>query len=88
MLRLIILLGLKIYKTEIIKAVVKEFIRRKLHKKYSKEIEEWKKYMREQKFTIKLDEQMKNEIEHFQKTIKKWKLKELEEFVINGLPLP
>jgi len=85
-LRLIILLGLKIYKTEIIKAIVKEFIRRKLHKKYSKEIEAWKKYIREQKFTIKLDEQMKEEIERFQETIKKWKLKELEEFVCPDIP--
>lgn len=64
---------------------MKEFIRRKLHKKYSKEIEIWEKYMREQKFAIKLDKQMKEEISRFIKTIKKWTPKELEEFMIEGL---
>ena len=80
-----ILLGLEIYKAEIIKVVIKEFLRRKLDKVYAKEIEEWKKYIREQKFAIKLDKQMKDEIKRFQKTIKKWTPKELEEFVIEGL---
>ena len=64
---------------------MKEFIARGLDKKYSKEIEAWKKYKREQKFAKKLDKQMKNEIERFRKTIKKWKPKELEEFIIEGL---
>ena len=44
------------------------------------------KYMREQKFAIKLDEQMREEIERFRKTIKGWTPKELKEFVIEGLP--
>ena len=68
---------------------MKEFIARGLDKVYAKEIEEWKKYKREQKFAVKLDKQMKDEIECFQKTIKKWEPKELEElkeFVIEGLP--
>ena len=67
------------------KVIIKEFLRRKLDKVYAKEIEEWKKYIREQKFAIKLDKQMKDEIKRFQKTIKKWTPKELEEFVIEGL---
>ena len=67
------------------KVIIKEFLRRKLDKVYAKEIEEWKKYIREQKFAIKLDKQMRDEIKRFQKTIKKWTPKELEEFVIEGL---
>ena len=84
--RLIILLGLEVYKAEITKAVIVEFLRRGLGKVYSKEIEEWKKYMREQKFAIKLDKQMKDEIKRFQKTIKKWEPKELEDFVCPDPP--
>ena len=84
--RLIILLGLEVYKAEIIKAVIVEFLRRGLNKVYSKEIEEWKKYMREQKFAIKLDKQMKDEIKRFQKTIKKWEPKELEESICPDPP--
>ncbi|MBA7574505.1 hypothetical protein ES708_16314 [subsurface metagenome] len=79
-------MGIEIYKTEIIKAVVKEFLRRKLHKTYAKEIAEWQKYYREQKFAIKLDKQMRDEIDRFKKEIKGWKPKELEEFIIEGLP--
>lgn len=76
---------MRIAKKEIIKVVVKEFIARGLDKVYAKEIEEWKKYYREQKFAKKLDKQMKEEIERFQKTIKKWEPEGLEEFVIEGL---
>jgi len=82
-------LGIEFGKYEIIKAVMKEFIARGLDKVYAKEIEEWKKYIREQKFAVKLDKQMKDEIERFQKTIKKWEpkeLKELKEFVCPDLP--
>lgn len=64
---------------------MKEFIARGLDKVYAKEIEAWKKYKREKKFAIKLDKQMKDEIERFQKTIKKWEPKELEKFIIEGL---
>ena len=78
-------MGIEVYKTEIMKAVIKEFLSRKLDKVYSKEIEEWKKYIREQKFNIKLDKQMKAEIKRFKKDLKKWTPKELEEFVIEGL---
>jgi len=62
-----------------------EFLRRGLDRVYSKEIEEWKKYYREQKFAKKLDKQMKAEIKRFKEDLKKWKPKELEEFVIEGL---
>lgn len=72
---------MKFAKHEIIKAVMKEFIARGLDKTYAKEIEEWKKYKREQKFAIKLDKQMKEEVERFRKTIKKWKPKELGEII-------
>jgi len=64
---------------------MKEFIARGLDKTYAKEIEEWKKYIREKKFAKKLDKQMKDEIKRFEKEIKKWEPKELEEFVIEGL---
>lgn len=78
-------MGLEIYKTEIIKAAVKEFLSRELDKVYAKEIEEWEKYIREQKFGIKLDKQMRNEIDRFRKEIKLWTISELEVFVIEGL---
>lgn len=67
------------------KAIVKEFLRRGLDKTYAKEIAEWQEYIDQKKFGIKLDKQMKKEIARFRKTIKKWKTKELEEFVIEGL---
>ena len=76
---------MEIAKKEIIKAVIKEFIARELDKVYHKEIEAWKKYYREQKFAKKLDKQMREEIKRFQKELKKWKPKELEEFIIEGL---
>ena len=78
---MILFLGTKYAKHEIIKAVVKEFIARGLDKTYAKEIEEWKKYMREKKFAKKLDKQMKDEIERFKKDIKGWTPKELEEII-------
>jgi len=78
-------LGLEVYKTEIIKAVIVEFLRRGLDKVYSKEIEEWKKYIREQKFAIKLDKQMKDEIERFTEDIKLWTVLELKEFICPDL---
>lgn len=64
---------------------MKEFIARGLDKTYAKEIAEWQKYYREQKFAKKLSKEMKEEVDRFQKTIKKWKTKELEEFIIEGL---
>lgn len=82
-------LGIEFAKHEIIKAVMKEFVARGLDKIYVKEIEEWEKYMREKKFAKKLDKQMKDEIERFQETIKKWEpeeLKELKDFVCPDLP--
>ncbi len=60
---------------------MKEFIARGLDKVYAKEIEEWKKYMREKKFAKKLDKQMEDEIERFRKNIKEWTPKELEEII-------
>lgn len=63
---------------------MKEFLARGLDKTYAKEIAEWKKYMDEKHFAVKLDKQMKAEIERFRKTIERWKPKELEEFVIEG----
>lgn len=64
---------------------MKEFLARGLDKTYAKEIEAWKKYIREKKFAKKLDKQMKNEVERFKKSLEKWTPKELEEFVIEGL---
>ena len=78
-------MGLEVYKAEIIKAVIAEFLRRGLDKVYSKEIEEWQKYYREQKFAVKLDKQMRDEIDRFTKEIKLWTVPELEEFIIEGL---
>lgn len=84
-LRLIFSLGIKFAKHEILKAVVSEFISRGLDKTYAKEIAEWQKYYREQKFAKKLDKQMKDEVERFRKSLKEWKPKELEKFVIEGI---
>jgi len=83
--RLIFALGIEFAKHEIAKAIIKEFIARGLDKTHTEEIAEWQKYYREQKFAKKLNKQMKEEIERFQKTIEKWTPKELEEFVIEGL---
>lgn len=82
---MIFVLGIKFAKHEIAKAIIKEFISRGLDKTYAKEIAEWQKYYREQKFAEKLDKQMKKEIERFQKELEKWKPDELEEFIIKGL---
>jgi len=78
---LVLCLGLEFGKPEIIKAIVKEFIARGLDKDYSKEIEEWKKYKREKKFAKKLNKEMKDEIERFEKDIKEWTPKELEKII-------
>ena len=83
--KLVFLLGWELAKYEILEAVMKEFIARGLDKVYAKKIEEWKKYKRERKFAKKLDKQMKEEIERFTNTIKKWEPKELEEIIIEGL---
>jgi len=83
---LILFLGTEYAKHEIIKAVMKEFIARGLDKVYDKEIEEWKKYIREQKFAIKLDKQMKDEIDRFAEDIKLWTVPELKEFVCPDFP--
>lgn len=64
---------------------MKEFIARGLDKKYSKKIKEWKKYLGEKKYTSELDEEFMEEIERFEKDIKEWEPKELEEIVIEGL---
>lgn len=60
---------------------MEEFIARGLDKKYSKEIEKWKKYQREKKFAKKLDKQGRDEIKRFKKDIKGWTPKELEEII-------
>lgn len=65
---------------------MEEFIARGLDKVYAKEIKEWKKYQDEKKFAVKLDKQMKNEIERFRNTIKQWELKELEDFICPDIP--
>ena len=65
--------------------MVKEFLKRGLDKKYSKEIAEWKKYIDQKKFAIKLDKQMRKEIARFKRQLKKWSTKELEEIVWEGL---
>lgn len=85
MLRLVLALGWEFGKNEIIKAVLEEFISRGLDKTYAKEIEEWKKYKREQKFAKKLNKEMRKEVECFQRELEKWTPKELKEFVIEGL---
>lgn len=64
---------------------MKEFIARGLDKTYAKEIAEWQKYKREQKFAKELDKKMMEEVESFQKELKRWKPEELEKFVIEGL---
>ena len=60
---------------------MKEFIRRGLDKVYSKEIEEWKKYKREEIYTKDLDKEMEDEMELFKENIKGWTPKELEEII-------
>ena len=79
--KLVLLLGWELAKYEILEKVMEEFVARGLDKVYTKEIKAWKKYKREKKFAIKLDEQMKGEIKRFKESIKGWKLKELEEIV-------
>lgn len=83
--KLVFLLGWKLAKYEILDKVMKEFLARGLNKVYAEEIEAWKKYMREQKFAIKLDKQMSDEVKRFQKTIKSWTPKELKEFIIEEI---
>ena len=78
-------LAFEVFKREVLKAVIKEFLSRGLDKKYSKEIEEWKQYIDQKKFAVKLDKQMRKEIERFRRSIKKWKPEELRGFVIEGL---
>ena len=86
MARLIFFLGIEFAKHEITKAIVREFIARGLDKVYAKRIEEWKKYMDEKEFAIKLDKQMREEVERFRKTLKEYTIPELEEIIIEGLP--
>ena len=78
---MILFLGVEIAKPEIIKVVIKEFVRRGLDKVYSEEIEEWKKYKREEIHTKDLDKEMQDEIDRFKENIKGWTPKELEEIV-------
>ena len=79
--KLVLLLGTKLAKYAILEKVMKEFVARGLDVKYAKEIKEWKKYKREKKFAKKLDKKMKAEIKKFEKNIKEWTPKELEEIV-------
>ena len=60
---------------------MKEFVRRGLDKVYSEEIEEWKKYKREEIHTKDLDKEMQDEIDRFKENIKGWTPKELEEII-------
>lgn len=83
---MIFALGFEVAKHEIGKAIIKEFIARGLDKVYVREIEEWKKYKREKKFAIKLDKQMRDEIERFRKDIEKWEPEELEKIVWDIIP--
>jgi len=78
---LILFLGVEIAKPEIIKAIMKEFVRRGLDKVYVKEIEQWKKYKREEIYTKDLDKEMQDEIDRFKENIKGWTPKELEEII-------
>ena len=78
MLELVFALGWELAKYEIGKLIIKEFTARGLDKVYVKEIEAWKKYQREKKFSVKLDKQMKEEIKRFEKEIKKWTPEELK----------
>ena len=78
-------LAFGVFKKEVLKAVVKEFLVRGLDKTYAKEITEWKKHMDEKRFAVKLNKQMRDEIKRFQREIKSWTPKELEEIVWEGL---
>ena len=78
---MILFLGVEIAKPEIIKAIMKEFVRRGLDKVYVKEIEQWKKYKREEIYTKDLDKEMQDEIDRFKENIKGWTPKELEEII-------
>ncbi len=78
---MILFLGVEAGKPLIIKAVMKEFISRGLDKVYAKEIKKWKKYLREKEYASELDEEIMEEFERFEKDIKGWTPKELEEIV-------
>ena len=78
-------LAFEVFKKEVVKAIVVEFIKRGLDKTYAKEIKEWKQYIDQKQFAVKLDKQMMEEIERFRGTIKSWSPTELKEFVIEGL---
>jgi len=78
-------LTFEVLKKEILKVVVKEFISRGLNKTYAKEIEEWKQYIDQKQFTVKLDKQMIEEIERFRGEIIGWSPTELKNFVIEDL---
>ena len=62
-----------------------EFLRRGLDKVYSKEIEAWKIYIDQKQFAVKLDKQMRAEVERFRKTLKSWQPEEMKEFVIENI---
>ena len=78
-------LAFEVFKKEVVKAIVVEFIKRGLDKTYAKEIEEWKQYIDQKQFAVKLDKQMMEEIERFRGTIKTWTPQELKKFVIEDL---
>ena len=63
----ILLLVTELTKYGIMEKVMYEFKKQKLDIVYQKEIEEWKKLVREEKFSEKLDQSMKKEIERFLK---------------------
>ncbi len=67
-----------------------EFKKHGLDVKFKKEIEEWKKYKREKEYDIKLEEEMKEMIELYEKDYEKdkvlWIIPELEEIVWDILP--
>lgn len=85
---LISYLAFEVFKKEILKAVMTEFLRRGLDKLYAEEIKAWKVYLDQKKFAVKLDKQMKAEIERFTKDIQKYSVPELKEIVIEGLNCP
>jgi len=78
-------LAFEVFKKEILKAVIREFLARGLDKTYAKEIAEWMQYIDQKRFAVLLDKQMMKEVERFQGEIQSWSPTELKEFVINDL---
>ena len=74
-------------KHQILAIVIKEFLSRGLDKTYAEDIALWLQYIDQKKFAVKLDKQMKEEIEKFRGSLTSWSPTELKEFVIEGLNL-